>query len=197
MHEPEQPAAAPLVELPATAERFVEQLYGLSTPKRKLDVRRQLYETIAESGRGARIRRGVYVKARSREHLDQTCKAVLDDPPREIDSAIVFVLRKLQDPPPGPSPTELAAVAEQEARKLEDAYMTAQRAAGLAWAKEHEDEFQRLRRPIDAEFGDSTNSFARLARDAALAQAAARAAGFPSFDTWRQANGNENHARAS
>lgn len=178
-------AAAPRVELPATADRLVEQLYGLSTEKRRLDVRRQLYETVAAQGRGARIRRGVFVKARSPAHLEQVCRDVLDDPPREIDAAIVVVLRKLQDPPPGPTASEMAATAESQARKLEDAYLAEQRAAGLAWAKTHDEEFKHLRRPIDIEFGDPTNTFARMARDAALAQSAARAAGFPSFDAWR------------
>ena len=177
---------APLASLPPMAERLVEQVYGLSTEKRRLDVRRQLYETIADPGRGARIRRGVYVKARSADHLNEVCRAVLDDLPREVDAAIVFVLRKLQDPPPGPSPTDVAAADTAKQVALEDEYHAAQRRAGLEWARTHDEEFQKLRRPIDAEFGDQTNAFARLARDVALAQAAARAAGFPSFDEWRQ-----------
>lgn len=176
---------APLVVLPPHAERLVSELYALATPKRQLDVKRQLYDAIDPHARGARIRKGVHVKARDAAHLDSVCRQVLFDPPREYDAAIVVVLRKLQDPAPGPSLAEVAAQEDARRRALEEEYGTAARSAGLAWAQERPNEYEDLRKPIDAQFAAAGNSiFARQARNAALASATAKAAGFPTFDAW-------------
>lgn len=185
---PEDRAAppAPLVVLPVDAERLVEQLYSLGSEKRRLDVRRQLYDALDPRGRGARLRKGSFVKARSPEHLGQCCRAVLEDPPRNIDAAIVIVLEKLNDPPPGPTPAEQNK-ATIEAENVEmDAYEKEARGAGVRWARENPDAFDPIRAAADMEFPDPNNAFMRMARDAALRQRCAKAALFPDFDTWRK-----------
>lgn len=183
--EDRQPASAPLVELPADATRLVEQLYSLATSKRQLDVTRQLYDSIDPRLKGARLRPGVFVKARSLEHLAQCCRAVMADPPRNIDAAIVIVLEKLQDPPKGPTPSEVhkadtdAFVAEQ------GAYDRAAKAAGVTWAKANPELYEPIRIAADREFPDAGNTFMRMARESALTQRCAKAAGFVDFETWR------------
>lgn len=182
---------APLVELPAEAHRFVEQVYSLGTPKRQLDVRRQLYDTLDPRGRGARLRRGVMVKARSPEHLAECCRAVLDDPPRIIDAAIVLVLEKLLDPPKGPTPSEIHKAGEDRRVADEGAYARAARAAAVRWAHEHAEEYDGIRKAATAEFPEhATNDFMRMTYESVLTQRCAKAAAFPDFDTWT-------HARAA
>lgn len=191
----EEPAAAsaPLVELPREAEQFVERFYSLSSKKRRLDVIRQLHETLDPRRPGARLRRGVFAKARDPAHLSACCRAVLDDPPRDIDMAIVIVLQRLTNPPPGPTVTELQAKAESETRQLEERYQTEARSAGLAWSKEHPDEYSAILRRVEASIPPSAGAMGRMTRDAMLAQETARAAAFPSFDAWRQ-NGHRQGA---
>lgn len=176
---------APRVVLPVDAERFVEQLYSLATPKRQLDVRRQLYDALDSVGRGARLRQGVFVKARDGEHLAACCRSVMGDPPRNIDASIVILLEKLKDPPPGPTPSELHKADESKRIALEEGYQRAARSAGLAWAKGNPDEFERIRAEVDANFrGVPDSSFTKMARDTQLAQRCAKASGFPDFATW-------------
>jgi hypothetical protein len=184
---------APRVVLPPYAKRLVDELYGLSTPKRRLDVTAQLYDTLDPERRGARLRKGVHVRARDAPHLDSVCRDVLMDPPRDTDMAVVIVLQKLLDPPPGPSPAEIVAKRESEERALEEQYAAAARQAGLAWMRSHPEEYEVLRKPIDAQFTSGGNSaFVQQARSSALATATARAAGFPSFDEWvAQRNGGQ------
>lgn len=171
-------------QLPAAAERFIAEVYSQSTPGRRLDVKAQLQDAIDPMKRGARIRKGAFVRARSPEHLASVCEAVRQDPPRDVNAAIVWVLRKLQDPPPGPSPAELVAMAESRARSLEERYTDDARRAALAWAKEHPDDYAAIARPVEQQFGSSQGTFAAMARDSALLQVVARAAGFPPFDDW-------------
>jgi len=177
---------APLVELPVGARRFVEQLYSLASEKRRLDVTRQLYDSLDPRLRGARLRKGVYVKARSPDHLERCCVAVLEDPPRNIDAAIVVLLEKLQDPPPGPTPAEQHKADTSAAIAEEEAYQRAMKAAGIAWANAHPDEYAPILAAVTAEFGANGSSFAKMARDAALAQRCAKAAEFPSFEVWKR-----------
>lgn len=183
---PPAPLVGALVELPVEAHRFVEQLYSLATQKRQLDVRRQLYDALNPTSRGARLRKGVFVKARSAEHLAACCRAVMEDPPRNVDAAIVIVLEKLQDPPPGPTPAEQHKADSDADRAEEDAYQRDAKSAGVRWAHDHPDEYQPIVAEIDAHFKSAPDSgFTRMAREAALAQKCAEAAGFPSFDVWR------------
>jgi hypothetical protein len=176
---------APLVELPTDALRFVEQLYSLGSEKRQLDVRRQLYDTLDPRAKGARLRRGAYVKARSPEHLAQCCRAVMEDPPRNIDAAIVIVLEKLSDPPPGPTPAEQHTATESARVAAEELYQRAAKAAGVQWAKEHPADYEPIRVQVEHELhaaGDG--AFGRMAKDSLLVQRCAAAAGFAEFDVW-------------
>lgn len=181
---------APLVELPVEAERLVEQLYSLASDKRRLDVRRQLYDALDPRLRGARLRRGTFVKARSSEHLAACCRAVMDDPPRNIDAAIVIVLEKLLDPPPGPTVTERHKAVLDASTQEEEAYQRAARAAGVTWANQNPELYAPILEAVDAEFnhvgGNGTSTFVKIARDTALGQRCAAAAGFPSFTAWQQ-----------
>lgn len=182
---------APRLVLPVHAQRLVDEVYGLATAKRRMDVARQLAESIDPAGRGARLRRGAFVKARSVEHLDECCKAVLYDLPRNPDMAVVVVLEKLGDPPPGPTPTELAKQRDEERRAVEERYFAESKAAGLAWARDHPDAYRELVDPIEAQFAEvAGTSYGKLGRDAALVKATAHAAGFPPFDQWAAERGD-------
>lgn len=177
---------APLVELPPEADRFLDQFYSLSTDKRKLDARRQLYDSLDPRLRGARLRKGVHVKARSVEHLAQKCREVCEDPPRNPDAAVVILLEKLQDPAPGPTPAEQHKADESTRVAEEDAYHRAAKSAGVIWAREQPEAYAPILAAVNREFPDAeSNAFMRMSRDSALVQRCAKAAGFPSFDTWR------------
>jgi hypothetical protein len=194
----EQPAAppAPLVVLPDAAERFVQELYGLATEKRRLDVRRQLYDALDPTKRGARLSRGTFVRARDAAHLAECCEAIRLDPPRDVDASVVVLLKKLQDPPKGPSPTEVAAEAEQKRVAEEERYHAAAKRAGIRWAHEHPEAYADLRREVDAKYHDAIgSSFGRLARDSELAQRCAERAGFPAFDAWQADDERQREAR--
>lgn len=179
------PAAPPRVVLPPGAEKLLAECYGLSTEKRRADVAKQLYDALDPQLKGARVRRGTYVKARDPAHLDWACLAVLDDPPRNVDMAVVFVLQKLQDPPPGPSPTEVAATRDAEREQLEQRYGAEATRAAVAWSRDNAEAYKRLVAPIEAQFPNvNGNAFMTAARSAALTSAVAKAAGFPRFEEW-------------
>lgn len=178
---------APRVALPVDAERFVEQLYSLGSEKRRLDVRRQLFDALDTVGKGARLRQGVFVKARDAEHLAFCCRAVMSDPPRNIDASIVVLLEKLKDPPPGPTPSELHKASESARVQGEEAYQRAAKTAGIRWANEHPDEYEPIRLAVNAEFEHAgTSAYGRIAKESALVQRCSKAAGFPDFETWRK-----------
>ena len=84
---------------------FGARFYGDSMPQRKRDVTDQLLATLAG---GMRFRGGEYVRAGSLERLAQKCREVIAHPPRDKDSAIVVLLKKLADVS-RESPTEAAA----------------------------------------------------------------------------------------
>lgn len=183
---PDAAPPAPRAVLPLHAQRLVDEVYGLASEKRRIDVARQFADAIDPASRGARLRRGAYVKARSVEHLDDCCKAVLYDLPRNPDMAVVFVLEKLGDPPPGPTPTEVAKQREEESRALQERYFADAKAAGLAWARDHPEDYRALVAPIEAQFAEvQGTTFGKFGRDAALVKATAQAAGFPPFEQWR------------
>jgi hypothetical protein len=178
----------PRVVLPAKADAFLNMFYparGEAERERRLNVRKQLYETIDPLHPGPKIRGGMRCKARSTKHLEDCLDAVMKDPPMDGDMAIVFVLKKLTDRPKGPSPAEVASDSDKAAIAREDQYHAALRSAGIEWAKQHPQEYDEIRAAVDAEFSKSLGSaFGRMARDSALAQRCGVAAGFPDFDSW-------------
>ena len=184
---------APLVVLPPDAQRLLDSLYDphMVGTKKRTDAARQLFDTIDPARpKGARLDRGTFVRARDVAHLEACCRAVTDDPPRNRELAVRFVLLKLQDPPPGPSVTEQAADRDRRLADLEDTYAREAKRAGMAWVKAHPDEYAALLRPIEAQFAAAAGSLTgRLARESVLTQQTAKAAGFPSFDEWCRTRG--------
>lgn len=185
----------PRVQLPEPeTSRFFERFYELgTTDKRRLDVRRQLYDaldSLANSGRGARVRPGVFVRARDAAHLAGVMLKVIDDPPRENDSAIVFVLKKLGDPPPGPSPSEERARVDTETIALEERYRAARRSAGIAWSKANPAAYEQIRLAVETDLADAKGGIGQMVKDAALEQRCGAAAEFQSFDRWCEEHGH-------
>jgi hypothetical protein len=165
---------------------FYEPAFSPRQKERYFDVVSQLRETIQAGHPGPKIRGGQRSKARNVEHLDETCQRVMADPPMNRDMAIVFVLNKLLDPPKGPTVSEQHKASEDARTAEEEAYYRAQRDAGDQWASAHPEEYQALESHVAAEFiGVAESAFTKMARDSALAQRCAAAAGFPDFDRWR------------
>jgi hypothetical protein len=74
----------------------LNRFYRGATPARIAEVEGQLADAL--SARGARVRKGEYVKARSRAHLDRCIEETIAQGVKDPDKAIVVVLRKLGDP---------------------------------------------------------------------------------------------------
>jgi hypothetical protein len=164
--------------------RFYEPALTPAARKRYRDVAVQLIDAVDPKHAGPKIRGGMRVKARSREHMADVCRSVIQDPPNNRDAAIVFVLQKLTDPPKGPSVTEQAARAAESARQREDAYEREAKRAGVAWAKDHPDEFERIRATVEATYQGKSGSFVEQAKQSELVTRTARAADFPKYDDW-------------
>lgn len=164
--------------------RFYEPALTPAARKRYREVAMQLVDAVDPKHAGPKIRGGMRVKARSRQHMADVCRAVIKDPPMNRDAAIVFVLQKLTDPPKGPSVTEQAARASEADRQREDAYQREAKQAGVAWAKEHPEEFERIRAAVDATYQGKTGTFVEQAKQSELVTRTARAAAFPKYDDW-------------
>lgn len=178
----------PRVKLPREAVEFLARYYestgGESEVRRYRDIQRQLYEVLDPLHIGVKIRGGARVKARSVEHLVDCIAAVNKNPPPNRDHAILWLLNKLLDPPKGPSETDKKKRQHEEEINLENRYFAAAKSAGIKWAKDHDDEYQKILVQVEANFKGQTNSFAKMARESQLTQLTAKAAGFPKFETW-------------
>lgn len=176
--------------LPPEARQILDTFYepALTEPQRVRwrQVAMQLVDALDPKHPGPKIRGGVRVKARSVEHMADVCRAVLRDPPMDRDAAVVFVLKKLLDPPKGPSVTEKAKRQEQAAVQLEETYHREAQAAAVQWAKEHPVEYEPIRLAVEATYSRRSGPFAETAKRSELTQRCAKAAGFPSFDAWRR-----------
>jgi hypothetical protein len=184
-----QPPATLLETLPKKARELLSLFYEFPAMTEKQreryrNVAMQLVDTIDPKHPGPKIRGGSRVKARSVEHLDDVCAAVLRDPPNDRDYAIVFVLKKLLDPPKGPSVTQRASEEEARSRNDEDRYHRAAKAAGVAWAKEHPDDYEPIRTEVEARYKGKESAFASVAKEAELVTKCAKAAGFPPMEEW-------------
>lgn len=188
---------APRIVLPPNAERLVSELYGapVVTEQRRTDVRRQLYDAIDPTKRGARIRTGVYVKTTA-ERLDRVCLTVLKDPPQKYDAAIVCVLQKISAPETdehGRTVTEAASANTKAMIALEERYEAAARLAANAWVTDHREQYDAILARLSAQFGDITtaaeNDWRRVGFDAARLSEVRKASGFPDFETWRANDG--------
>lgn len=193
----EEPTSAPpasllqALALPQGAIDLLSTFYepALSEKQRDRyrDVVAQLWETLDPKHPGPKIRGGQRVKARDPSHLDFVCRRVLADPPIQRDMAIVFVLKRLTDPPPGPTPAEKHKAETDAAVAIEERYHRAAGKAAKRWAHEHPDEYAPIAAQVDAEYRMTEDSpFTRMAKESKLTQLCARAAGFPDFATWTQ-----------
>ena len=187
-HQPEPPASL-LEQLPREAKQLLSTFYEfpamtVKQRERYRSVAMQLVDALDPKHPGPKIRGGQRVKARSKEHLADVCKAVMRDPPNDRDFAVVFVLKKLTDPEKGPSVTELAQRNEAAERQLEDQYHAAAHRAGIGWAQENPTEYQPILAEVDAKYRGKSGAIVGMARTAELTQVCAKAAGFPSFEVW-------------
>lgn len=187
-HQPEVPASL-LEQLPREAGQLLRTFYefpAMTIPQRERyrNVAMQLVDALDPEHPGPKIRGGQRVKARSKEHLADVCRAVMKDPPNDRDFAIVFVLKKLTDPEKGPSVTELASRNEAAERQLEEQYHAAANQAGILWAKEHPDEYRPILAEVDAKYRGKSGMIVNMARTAELTQACSKAAGFQPFEDW-------------
>lgn len=184
--------ARPGLQLPREALQFVDELYGLSTEARRADVRRQLFDAIDPTKRGAFLRRGVYVRAKDADHLARVCTAVRLDPPQQIDSAIVYVLRKLQDAETdanGRTVTEAASFDQKQTDVLLERYEAAAKSAANAWVLNHREEYNAIKARLAAQFPGAdivgASGWQKAAYDGAHLSEVRKASGFPDFETWR------------
>jgi hypothetical protein len=187
-----EPSSVPsLVGLPREATAFLAMFYepamNDAQRARYRNVLAQIYETLSPRHPGPKIRGGQRVKARSVEHLVDTINAVMRDPPPNRDLAIVWLLNKLLDPPKGPSATERQKREQEADRNQEELYQREAKRVGVGWAKEHPDEYGRIVAAVNAEFRGASGIALRVGRDASLTQRCARAAGFPSYEQWQDA----------
>lgn len=192
----EGPSAAPpaavlaALQLPKGCIDFLSLFYEPalreSQRERYRDIVQQMYDALDPNHKGPKIRGGLRVKARNPEHLERECLAVINDPPRDRDMAIVFLLKRLTNPEPGPTVSEKFKASESVRIAEEEAYAAAARDAGREWAKSHPEEYEPIRLQVEADFAPAGDSaFARMARVSALSTKCAAASGFPDFDTWR------------
>jgi hypothetical protein len=179
----------PRVVLPRKADDFLAMFYparGERERARYQNVKAQLYDVLDPQHPGPKIRGGTRVKARSPDHLEEAMAAVMKDPPMDRDMAIVFVLKRLTNPPKGPTNAEVASAEDKALNAEQERYYAARKSAGIRWAKDHPDEYQKIVNVVEAEFRESGGSLiGRLAKQAALAQKCGDACGFPDFDTWK------------
>lgn len=124
------PPAPPSPLSDRRVRRFCTVFYGDAEPERKRDITDQLLATLTT---GARYRKGEYVRAGSLDRLGAKCWEILNDPPRDKDTAIVVLLKKLADVS-RESPTE-AAAANASASSADDAAQVAREVA--AFKAEH------------------------------------------------------------
>jgi len=184
----EAPAVVEIPGLPPVACRLVARFYDTASEKRRQEVIGQLRATVQPNGAGARLQKGVRVRARDVAHLERVCADVIGDPPDKPDVAIVWVLRKLTDlvlDAEGRAPSEARAADDAELRHRETAYFEAKRAAALAWAKEHADEFAPIEARSHAQFPDG--QFGEIARRSWVVEQIAPKLHFPDFDAWAAA----------
>jgi hypothetical protein len=184
----------PRVVFPKEATEFLTLFYEgpamtEAARKRYANVKSQLYDVIDPLHRGVVIRGGQRVKARSVEHLIDECNFLINNPPPDRDLAIVWLLKRLTNPPKGPTVTEVVKRNQEAERNREEQYRLAAKRAGGRWAKEHPDEFAKIVAAVDANLHGASGAWVKVARETALTQRTAEAAGFPSIEEWEQTRG--------
>jgi hypothetical protein len=175
--------------LPPAAIRFVERFYKRAPNERRAEVVTQLLDALY-SERGAKLRKGQFVKARGSEHLSKVCDAVASAPPMKPDAAIVWVLRKLSDPEldsRGQTVTEAKSFANRQFEDELHAYRLEMRDKLAAWSQAHPDETDKIVALVDAETSTPVGEPGReVEYQARLSQAKRMAAGLPGFEDWAE-----------
>jgi hypothetical protein len=174
---------------PATSDsdrRLLNRFYRNSTPARIAEVEGQLADAL--SAQGARVRKGEYVKARSRAHLDRCIEETIAQGVKDPDKAIVVVLRKLGDPEKdsnGDYPIEAARKADKADEELAKEYKRQRWEFSVDWGKDHPDEMTEFQELATAELGSDSDvpGYEQLHR-MFVSQKVAEAAGFPSYEEW-------------
>ena len=183
----EEGQTPPRVELPREAMAFLgmfyEPAFNDTQRKRYRDILSQLYDVLDPKHPGPKIRGGKRVKARSAEHLIESINAVMKNPPPNRDHAIIWLLNKLLDPPKE-SVTEEHKKRHAANVEVEERYFAEAKRAGVEWAKDHPDEYQKIVREIDANYKGNRTQSAALAREAELTTKCSKAAAFPEFEKW-------------
>lgn len=184
--EKEEAVTPPRVVLPKEAEKFLSLFYEPATTeaarKRYSDVKKQLFDALDPLHPGPKIRGGIRSHARSAEHLAEEMRVVMKDPPIDRDMAIVWLLKRLTNPPKV-SPTEQASKREAEIRNLENRYNRAAAQAAIQWENEHKEEAQKIIAAVDRNYANA-GDWGKPARNAELTQRLSREAGFPTFEKW-------------
>lgn len=163
--------------------RFLDRFYP-TAGDRRVAVARQLEQSL--NGDGARLTRGVRVKAKDRGHLERCCAAVIGDPPDNPDVAIVWVLRKLQDEEKdnrGRYPGEASADRDNSLIARENAYGEAARTAARQWATEHPEQLEDLKTRAEHQF-PGEGGFFEQARASWMVQEISTRISFPAFEEW-------------
>jgi hypothetical protein len=106
-----RPASAPpapldLQDLSSAGTLLLDTFYGDASPERRADIAKQLHDASDPIGPGAKLSAGIRVKARDEKHFATAVGELIADPPRKQDRAIVVFLKKLGDPPKGPTISE-------------------------------------------------------------------------------------------
>src|SRR5207237_908137 len=124
----------------------------------------QLWDALDPKHPGPKIRGGLRSKARSPEHLEEVCQAVMADAPRDRDKAVVFVLSRLLEPPKGPTVSEKHKAQSDATTMLEEAYHREAKRVGVAWARDNPEKYKPIREQVRAHFRDApTGTFTDFA----------------------------------
>ena len=153
--------------LPAGALEFGRTFYRSAPRARRLEVKQQLLATL---NGGAKLRRGVKVRAQSPEHLDRRCREVMAEGVKDPDKAIVVLLTKLADVGNAQdSPTEKASAAEKRAEKRDEAEAAQRLAHATAWLADNPDVAAAIAKSIDPEIPEGP--MRRILENAAVLKA--------------------------
>ena len=92
--DPHPPRAPIPFAVTPTITRFMARFYAGKTPDRRADVARQMGGSLLAAGVDYKDN---LVRAVDAEHLDECCREVMEEPPRDSNAAWMFVLAKLND----------------------------------------------------------------------------------------------------
>lgn len=171
------------VRVSDTVSGFLDRFYAADA-NRRTAVARQLEQSL--SSEGARLSRGVRVKAKDPAHLERCCAAVIADPPDDPNVAIVWVLKKLQDEEKdnrGRYPGEANVDRDKTQIARENAYEQAARVAARQWATEHPEQLADLEARALHQF-PGEGSFHEKARASWMVQEISPRISFPGFEEW-------------